>query len=154
MEAQAIYGSSPYIGPIVNLFHLLGMVVFMGGLLIVDFRLLGLGLKNQPLPVVARDAQPWLLGGFAVIVLSGIPQLMERATDQYVTSTFWVKMYLILIGLVFTFTVRRRVTQGDGRGIGPKLVGVVSMLIWLSVPALGRLIMMIPANTFEWLVGT
>jgi hypothetical protein len=103
--------------------------------------------------MVARDAQPWMLGGFAVILLSGIPQLMERATDQYVTSTFWVKMYLILIGLIFTFTVRRRMTQGDGLGAGPKIVGLISILIWLSVPALGRLIMMIPANSFEWLVG-
>ena len=154
MEAQAVYGSSPYLGPIVNLVHLLSMVVFMGGLLIVDLRLLGVGIKTQPVAVVARDAQPWLIGGFIGILLTGIPQLMERATDQYVTSTFWVKMYLILFGLVWIFTVRRRATQGDGRGVAPKVVALVSIFTWFSVASLARLIMMIPADTFEWLVGT
>ena len=101
MEAQAVYGASPYIGPIVNLIHLLAMVLFMGALLLVDLRLLGVGLTRQPLAGVARDAQPWLLAGLAGIVVTGIPQTMERATDQYATSIFWVKMYLLLFGLVW-----------------------------------------------------
>src|SRR5688572_9330784 len=96
MEAQAVYGASPYIGPVVNLIHLLSMVLFMGALLMVDLRLLGLGLTRQPLADVARDAQPWLIAGLVGIVLTGIPQTMERTTDQYETSTFWVKMYLLL----------------------------------------------------------
>ena len=153
MEAQGVYGPSPYIGPVVNLVHLLSMVVFMGGLLIVDLRLLGLGLTTQPVSVVARDARPWLIGGFIGLVLTGIPQLMDRATEQYVTSTFWLKMYLIVLGVLLTVTVRRRVTQGDGSGVAPKIIGLVSIVLWLSVAALARLIMMIPANAFEWLVG-
>jgi drug/metabolite transporter (DMT)-like permease len=154
MEAQAVYGGSPYIGPVVNLIHLLSMVLFMGALLMVDLRLLGLGLRRQPLPDVARDAQPWLIAGLVGIVLTGIPQTMERATDQYETSMFWVKMYLLLFGIVWMVTVRRHaVRQQESSGAWPKVVGLVSILAFMGVAALARLIMLLPANTFEFLVG-
>lgn len=155
MEAQAVYGASPYIGPVVNLIHLLSMVLFAGALLIVDLRLIGVGLVDQPLRQVARDARPWLIVGFTGIVLTGIPQTMERATDQYATSIFWVKMYLILFGVIWMVTVRRRALRADDpAGAWPKLVGLVSIAVWGSVAALARLIMLLPANTFEFLVGS
>lgn len=154
MEAQAVYGSSPYIGPVVNLIHLLSMVLFMGALLMVDLRLMGLGLKRQPLVQVARDAHPWLIVGLVGIVVTGVPQTMERATDQYETSIFWVKMYLLLFGLIWMATARRRaVRQEQTQGAWPKVVGLVSMVSFLGVAALARLIMLLPANTFEFLVG-
>jgi hypothetical protein len=154
MEAQAVYGSSPYIGPVVNLFHLLSMVVFAGALLIVDLRLVGVGLTDQPLRLIARDARPWLIGGLIGIVLTGIPQTMERATDQYATSIFWMKMYLILFGLIWMATVRRRAVRADQPiGPWPKVVGLVSIVVWGSVAALARLIMLLPANVFEFIVG-
>jgi hypothetical protein len=154
LEAQAVYGASVYVGPAVNLIHLLATVLFMGALLLVDLRLLGAGLTRQPLADVARDAQPWLVAGLAGIVLTGIPQLMERATEQYATSIFWVKMYLLLFGLVWMVTVRRRaVRDHEPHGAWPKVVGAVSMLSFLGVAALARLIMLLPANTFEFLVG-
>jgi hypothetical protein len=154
MEGLAVYGSSIYIGPGMNLIHLMGMVMFLGSLMIVDLRLMGLGLTNQPTKVIARDAQPWLIGGLVVLVLTGIPALMATATSQYTNSVFWVKMYLLGFGLIYTFTVRRRFAFADETSAGAaKVVGFVSILVWLSVAALARLIMMIPGNTFEWLVG-
>jgi hypothetical protein len=130
------------------------MVVFAGALLIVDLRLVGVGLTDQPLRQIARDARPWLIGGLTGIVLTGIPQTMERATDQYATSIFWMKMYLILFGLIWMATVRRRAVRAD-RPVGPwpKVVGLVSIAVWGSVAALARLIMLLPANVFEFIVG-
>ena len=121
----------------------------------MDLRLLGFGLTHQRTSVVARDAQPWLLGGLVVLVLTGIPALMATATSQYTNSVFWVKMYLLAFGLIYTFTVRRRFAFADDAGSSgaAKIVGFVSIVVWLSVAALARLIMMIPGNTFDWLVG-
>ena len=156
MESLAIYGGSVYIGPALNIVHLMAMVVFLGAILIVDLRLLGTGLKKQPTAAVARDAQPWLIGGFAGLVLTGIPATMATATEQYFNSIFWVKMYLLTFGIVFMFTIRRAVAFADEGRVPPaagKAVGLVSICIWLAVAALARLIMMLPGNTFEWLVG-
>jgi hypothetical protein len=154
MEGLAVYGSSPYLGPVVNLIHLLSMVTFAGGLVIVDLRLLGLGLNRQSLAQVARDARPWLIGGLVGLTLTGIPQTMERATDQYATSIFWMKMYLLVFGLIWTFTVRRSLVRADeARGAWPKVVAIVSLLVWASIASLARLIMLLPADTFEFIVG-
>jgi hypothetical protein len=156
MESLAIFGSSVYIGPAVNIVHLMGMVVFLGAILIVDLRLLGTGLKRQPTASVARDAQPWLIGGLLVLVLTGVPATMATATVQYANSIFWLKMYLLALGFVFLFTIRSRVAfadEGHVPSAAKKVVGLVSICLWLSVAALARLIMMIPPDTFEWLVG-
>jgi hypothetical protein len=156
MQSLAVYGGSIYLGPALNIVHLMAMVVFLGAMLIVDLRLLGAGLKRQPTAAVARDAQPWLLGGLAVLVLTGIPATMATATLHYENSIFWLKMYLLALGLVFTFTVRRQVAFAEEGRVPPaakKVVGLVSIGTWLGVAALARLIMMIPANTFAWLVG-
>jgi hypothetical protein len=154
MEGLAVYGSSPYIGPIVNLIHLLSMVLFAGALLIVDLRLLGVGVKTQSLARIARDARPWLIMGLVGLTLTGIPQTMERATDQYATSIFWMKMYLLAFGVIWTFTVRRAAVRvDDPRGAWPKVVAIVSIAVWASVASLARLIMLLPANTFEFITG-
>lgn len=154
MEGLAVYGSSPYIGPIVNLIHLLSMVLFAGALLIVDLRLLGLGVRTQSLARIARDARPWLIAGLVGLTLTGIPQTMERATDQYATSIFWMKMYLLAFGVIWTFTVRRAAVRADDpRGAWPKVVAIVSIAVWASVASLARLIMLLPANTFEFITG-
>jgi hypothetical protein len=139
---------------VVNLVHLLSMVVFAGALLIVDLRLLGLGVTGQRVAHVARDARPWLIAGLIGLTLTGIPQTMERATDQYETSIFWMKMYLLAFGVVWTFTARRRAASVDEvRGAWPKVVAIVSIAVWASVASLARLIMLLPANTFEFIVG-
>jgi hypothetical protein len=153
MESLAVYGSSPYVGPVVNLVHLLSMVVFAGALLIVDLRLLGFGLREQPLRQVARDARPWLIAGLIGLTLTGIPQTMERATDQYATSIFWMKMYLLLFGVIWTMTVRHRAVRVEAGGAWPKVVGLVSIVVWASVASLARLIMLLPANTFQFITG-
>jgi hypothetical protein len=149
MEGLGVYRASIYIGPTVNLIHLLSMVTFMGALLIVDLRMLGVGVRNRPLSEVARGAWPWLIGGLIGVTLTGIPQLAERATDQYVNSTFWVKMWLLTFGVIWIFTVRRRVSRRDeALGALPKVVAVVSIVVWAGVASTARLIMLLPDNFF------
>jgi hypothetical protein len=93
---------------------------------------------------VARSAQPWLIAGLVGLVVTGIPALMATATQQYANKVFWFKMYVLLAALIFTFTVRRGVTQADDRRVGPvwgKLVALISIVLWMTVAAGGRLIM-------------
>lgn len=152
MDSVPIYGesvASAYIGTTVNLIHLLAMVCMAGALLVVDLRLLGLGLTRQPVSQVARDARPWLIAGFIVIALTGVPQLMERALEQYGNSVFWMKMWVLGAGTIFWFTIRHRATQTDeARGAYPKVVALVSTAIWVFVAASARLIMLLPTDFF------
>lgn len=144
MESLGVFNASLYLGPGFNLVHLVAMVTFMGALLMVDLRLLGAGLTNQPVQQVARSARPWLNWGLIGLAVTGIPALMNTATQQYVNRAFWIKMYILAFALIFTYTVRRKVTLSDEGRVNPvvgKVVALVSIVAWLAVAAYARLIM-------------
>lgn len=82
-----------YLGPGLNVVHLLAMVVFAGALLIVDRRLLGGVLKRHPVAPIARDAPPWLIRGFLALVVTGIPATIATALGQYYNPVFRFKMW-------------------------------------------------------------
>jgi hypothetical protein len=132
-----------WLAAIIQAFHLVALVLFAAGVLVVDLRLLGRGLTEQPLARVARDARPWLMWGFAGLVLTGIPQLMSLAQKEYDSEYFWLKMYFLAAALVFTLTVRRKVTQADEARVGrfwSATVGLVSIGLWTGVVVPARLI--------------
>ena len=140
--SRAINESS-WIFALVQAFHLLSLGFLAGALLMVDLRLMGGGFSKQPTAVVARDARPWLIGSMIAMVLTGVPQFISLATKEYESPYFRWKMLMLLIALIFTFTIRRRVAYAPegrfGSGIG-KVVALVSIGLWTSVAINGRLI--------------
>src|SRR5438034_10839543 len=135
---------SPWIFPFIASIHLMGLALIGGSVLLVDLRLLGLGMRNQPLPQLARDAERWLVGSLLILLPTGILQFMcFAATKYYYLRAFWVKMAALSLALVFTFAVRRKVAMADETRMSPlwsKLVAVVSLSLWSSVAIAGRLI--------------
>ena len=134
---------SAYAAPYINVAHLLALVVVIGSVLVVDLRLLGRGMSNQPLAKVARNARPWLIGGLILMLLTGIPQVLSLPIRQYYSPFFWTKMRVLIITLVFTFTLRHRVTIADENKTGPvwgKVVGLASIGLWTWIAIEGRLI--------------
>lgn len=140
--SRAINESS-WIFPLVQAFHLVSLGFLAGAILMVDLRLLGRGFSQQPTARVAADARPWLIGSLLAMVVTGIPQFMSLATKEYESPYFRWKMLLLLIALIYTFTVRKRVAYApDGRfgGAVSKAVALVSIGLWTSVAINGRLI--------------
>src|SRR6266446_9870054 len=101
--------SSPWVFPVIASIHLMGLALIGGAVLVGDLRLLGFGLSRQPVAVVARDAERWLIAGLLVMVPTGILQFMCFATKYYFLKFFWVKMASLFLVLVFTFSVRRKI---------------------------------------------
>ena len=62
---------SLWLFPVVEVFHLIGLAVIGGAVLVVDFRLLGLGLRNHPVSRLARDVQPWVVGSLVLMIAVG-----------------------------------------------------------------------------------
>ena len=143
LRFSAFFLESVWPTPIVQCIHLVSVAVFVGALLLVDLRLLGRGLKETPLPQVARAAEPWLLGSFAVLVLTGIPQMSSTALKQYYSPFFWWKMEMVGLGLIVTFVVRKVIAskeEGHFGPVWPKVVGITSIALWTSVTIGARLI--------------
>ncbi len=143
LPVSVAINESGWIAAVIQAFHLLALVLFAGGVLVVDLRLLGSGLTQEPVSRVARDSRPWLMWGLIGLTVTGIPQLMSLAEKEYDSEFFWVKMYFLVAALAFTFTVRRKVTQAEEARVGrfwSAVVGLVSIALWTGVVVPARLI--------------
>lgn len=132
---------SLWLFPVIESVHLLGLAVLGGALLVLDLRLLGLGLRRQPVAQLARDAQPWLIGSILVMLGSGVSLFLSESVKCYYSQPFWVKMTALPLAILFTFTVRRKVAMADearARPLLSKLVALVSLSLWFTVGAGGR----------------
>jgi len=131
--------NSLWLFPVIESFHLLGLVVIGGSVLLVDMRLLGLGLRSQPVAQLAKDTQPWLVGSLAVMLTSGALLFTSEAIKCYYHAAFWVKMTSLFLAILFTFTVRRRVAGADrATPLQSKLVALASVTLWSAVGIGGR----------------
>jgi hypothetical protein len=135
--------SSPWLFPVIATIHLMGLSVLGGSVLLVDLRLLGLGLRRQPVAQLARDAERWLFRSLLVMVATGIPLFMCFATKYYYLTFFWVKMASLVLVVVFTVSVRRKVVMAEETRISPawgRMVALVSLSLWTTVALGGRYI--------------
>ena len=134
--------SSPWFFPVVASIHLMGLALIGGAVLVVDLRLLGLGLRGQSVAQMARDGERWLVISLLILLPTGMLQFMcFAATKYYYLKAFWVKMAALLLALVFTFAVRHKVAMADETRLSPawrKLVGVLSLSLWSTVAIAGR----------------
>ena len=132
---------STWLFPLIEAFHLLGLAMTAGAVLIVDMRLLGLGLNQQPVARLWAAVVPWLIGSVTLMFASGIPLFLSESIKCYYSFAFWVKMTCLLLVLVFTFTVRRRVTQtaiASDLPSNSRVVALISLTLWFGVAWGGR----------------
>jgi len=124
---------SPFTFPFLECFHILGFAMTLGTIALVDFRLLGFGLLRQNAADLAKALAPWTLFGLVAVLLSG-PLLFSSDPDMYYLNfAFQIKMVLLLLAIVFHYTIRRKLLRGD---LSPGLNGLVaciSLALWTSV---------------------
>jgi hypothetical protein len=137
---QAI-STSTWAFAVIESIHLLALAVIGGAVLMVDLRLLGLGLRTQPIDQVARDAWPWFVRSWVVMIVTGVLLFVSEPLKLYYSTPFFWKMTCLLLGTLFAVSVRRKVTltaEGRTPAMVLKLVAVVSLLLWFGVGAGGR----------------
>jgi uncharacterized protein DUF6644 len=130
---------SLWLFPIIEAVHLLALASIGGAVLIVDMRLAGLTLRTTPVVTIARDAQPWLVGSLAVMIVTGALLFTSEAIKCYYSPPFWLKMLFLGLAILFTFTLRWKVTQSASAAPWlMKTVALVSVLLWSGVGLMGR----------------
>jgi hypothetical protein len=119
--------------PLLEIIHIVGFAIAIGTIFMQDIRLMGLGMKKQPVSQLAKDVAPWTLGGFIAVLMSG-PLIFSSDPNLYLNnSSFRFKIGAMLFGLLYHYTIHRKVVQSDPSLIVGGLVGLVSVLIWVSV---------------------
>ena len=141
LELTTALRASKWFFPVIACVHLMGLALIGGSVLVVDLRLLGVGLRLQPVADVAREAQRWLRASLFVMLPTGLLLFSSKAEQCYYLPAFWIKMTSLSLALVFTFAVRRRVALASETRISPvwsKLVAVISLSLWSSVAVAGK----------------
>jgi hypothetical protein len=141
---------SPWLYPVVEIVHIVGIGLLFGSIAILDFRLLGFS-KSISVRKLAGHVLPWTATAFLLIVPSGLMMFIAYASDFISSSVFAVKMCLIMAagvnGALFHTTVFPSVEVWDSeemRKLGPppsaRACAAASLVIWISVIACGRLL--------------
>jgi hypothetical protein len=138
---------SIWVYPIVESVHVLTLSLFLGLTVIIDLRLLGASLSATPVSQVMRRLGPWMLAGFAVMVVSGALLFYAAPVRTYSSIFFRLKMtFLLMAGLnvaVFHLTTSRTMPQWDldrRPPIRARLAGAVSLALWAAIAVCGRMI--------------
>jgi len=118
--------------PILECFHILGFAMTLGTIALVDFRLLGFGLR-QNAGDLAKAVAPWTLFGLIMVLVSG-PLLFSSDPDMYYLNfSFQIKMVLLVLALVFHYTIRRKLLRGELSPDLSKPVACISLLLWSGI---------------------
>jgi hypothetical protein len=130
---------SVWLFPVIEAVHLLALALLGGAVLMLDLRLLGLGLTTPTPAELEGQTRPWARAALAGFFVTGVLLFTSEPLKLYGNTSFWVKMGALATVLLYTAAVRnphaRRVQQIGGRS---RLIAAVSLLLWLLVAFSGR----------------
>ncbi|HUK00665.1 MAG TPA: DUF6644 family protein [Steroidobacteraceae bacterium] len=132
---------SVWLFPFVEIFHLLALALLGGMILLLNMRLLGLRLRAEPIAALTRELYPWMAGAIAVMFISGFLLFSTEAVKMYGNWAFQLKMTFLLLAILYTFTIHRRLlltADTHPRPLARALTVAISLLLWLAVGLGGR----------------
>jgi len=128
--------------PVIQSVHIIGLTMLVGTIVLVDVRLLGIGMRRHSAGGLASGVAAWTSAGLLTVLVTG-PLLFWSDLTRYVSNpAFVVKMTLLAVALAGHFSIHRSAVRDDARveGIKQKLAAVLSLILWSGVVLAGRAI--------------
>ena len=119
----------------VSVIHYFTLFFFIGTIILVDLRILGLAGRGQTISLLADQLLPWTWIGFTLAMISGFLLFTTDAGDYAPDHVFQAKMLVILLALIFTVIVhrgQRKWNQLPAIPLGVKVIAALSLLLWLG----------------------
>jgi len=95
--------------------HILSLVVLGGASILLNLRLIGVGVTNEPASEVHRNLRLWLHVGIIGVVLSGLLIGMANAERLYNSAAFTVKIIALVAGVILTYGASAPIARADGQ---------------------------------------
>ncbi|MFD2184339.1 DUF6644 family protein [Rhodoplanes azumiensis] len=125
--------------PAANVLHVLAVLVFFALVAAMDLRILRVLRGPPPADVIAR-LRPAATGALTVIVATGVLLLLPEATRIVRNPAFLAKLAVIGLAVVNLVANDLALRRGADRSVAVQATAGVSLVSWLVVAALGRLI--------------
>ena len=126
--------SNEWAFPLTECFHITSMALSIGTIALVDLRLLGLGMKHQTAGQLLKDTGIWTFAGLVIVIISGLLIFSSDPLRYINNSGFVFKMGVLLLAILFNYTIHRKVALSNASPGMAKLVGAISLLLWVLVP--------------------
>jgi hypothetical protein len=132
--------SSELAFPILECFHIVGFAIAIGSIALVDFRLLGIGLRRQNAADLFKETGLWIVVSLSISVFAGLLLYSTDPDKYYLNAPFVFKMIYLVMAIVFNYTVHRKVIlSSTPRNLG-RVVACISLALWISVIGGGILV--------------
>jgi hypothetical protein len=118
-----------------SVMHYFSLFVLVGTIVLIDLRVLGVAARSQSITLVAEQLFPWTWIALGVALFSGFVMFATDAGDYYPDKIFRIKMFVILLALIFAIIVQQNVPKWDrlpSISAGAKCVALVSLLLWVG----------------------
>ena len=125
--------TSPFTYPTLEIFHIAGFAVAIGSIALVNFRLLGLGLRQQTSGQLTKDLSMTTLISLSIAIVSGMLLYSTDPDKFYLNVSFLFKLTCLLLAILFHYTIHRRVALSNSERGAAKLVALVSIALWVAV---------------------
>jgi uncharacterized protein DUF6644 len=137
---------SPWAYPAANVGHIMALTLFAASVAIMDLRMLGMFAGTTPASVV-HPARRMAMVGLGLMALTGFLLFAAEASHVAMNRVFQVKMALIALGILNALLIAgpaianiAGVPANTPLPARARTAAVISLLIWVSVAACGRLI--------------
>ena len=133
----------PWMWPVCETLHFIGLSLLLGVVLLVDLRMLGV-MKNVSFATLHR-LLPWGILGFGVNVLTGM-MFFVAAPEQYTQNGafHWKIVFVLIAGanaLYFTmFDETWALGPGDDPPLTAKFAAVSALFLWVAVMYCGSML--------------
>ncbi len=125
-----------WVYPFVNAGHILGIAMLVGAILPMDLALAGIVRRIAPEKAVA-SLRPFAVAGLVLATCCGALLFVTQASDYVGNQFFVIKMGLVVLASLNAVTYPRQLQRG---GSGIRLRALLSLVIWIAVLILGRLV--------------
>jgi hypothetical protein len=139
--------SHEWVIPTVQSVHIIAIATVLGSVFMIVLRILAWAGRDQTLAQTTARFGPWLSWGLCVLMVTGVVMIVGEPARQLLALSFWLKMGLVGIGtamsVIFQRSLRRHEVYWESALINQshvKSLAVATLLVWVSVIVLGRLI--------------
>ena len=138
--------SHEWIIPTIQSIHIVAIGIALASVFMIDLRIMGWAGRDQSLIETTERFGPWLDGALGFLLMTGIVMVIGEPARELLAFSFWSKMCLVAIGTavaaVFRNSVRRNRSYWEESVSGWRIksLALLTLLIWIGVVILGRLI--------------
>lgn len=111
--------------------HLISLAILGGASILLNLRIIGFGLTDDPPSTVERNTRTWMNVGVAGILFTGVLIGTSNPERLYTSEAFTAKMLSFAAALIITYGVSMRIARGDGRMDRPAAIAaIVGLAFW------------------------